>query len=519
MKLNIKLKLLGAGLIAILIILIPIETYQFIKDSAQLKKQLTINAENTSARLSKSLASPLWDLDDTQVYETIDSEMAQKDIYGILITAQDKKTINYGKKKNEKWKPVIHVKPIKENALLSVDAEIKKDETSLGFVQVYVTGKFLKEEFNQKIIQKTISLFILCIILSVVLIIISNILIFSPLSFFRKSIDDIADGEGDLTKRLPEKNDEIGELSKSFNRFISLQQKLIKEIAVHSNEVLGASENLDDVSEKMKQGVITITDKSSSIAMGSDEVNTNISNILNFIQETNQNINMVATAAEELASTIKEISANGTKANEISQKAVKLTEISSTKVETLGSDIESIGKVTDTITDISDQTNLLALNATIEAARAGEAGKGFAVVANEIKELANQTAEATKTIKNSIEKIQVSSIEAVAGIEEVTSVISETNSLVANIAASVEEQSSTTVEIANNVTQASSGINEVTQSINDVSNVSSKISDETSSTKDEIENITINSQAVSSSSGNLSRLSEKLRKIILKFKV
>ena len=80
-----------------------------------------------------------------------------------------------------------------------------------------------------------------------------------------------------------------------------------------------------------------------------------------------------------------------------------------------------IGKVTETITEISAQTNLLALNATIEAARAGTAGKGFAVVANEIKELAKQTTAATEDIKSRIEGVQTSTALGISEIEEVTS--------------------------------------------------------------------------------------------------
>lgn len=102
--------------------------------------------------------------------------------------------------------------------------------------------------------------------------------------------------------------------------------------------------------------------------------------------------------------------ANAEKARFISESAVMQSQRTSEKVTALGESARKVGKVTETITEISEQTNLLALNATIEAARAGDAGRGFTVVANEIKELARQTAAATVDIKNQIADMQATTI-------------------------------------------------------------------------------------------------------------
>jgi methyl-accepting chemotaxis protein len=120
------------------------------------------------------------------------------------------------------------------------------------------------------------------------------------------------------------------------------------------------------------------------------------------------------------------------------------------------------------ITSIAEQTNLLALNATIEAARAGEAGKGFAVVANEVKELAQQTAQATEDISKRIQAIQNDTTGAVEAIEQISSVIGQINDFQNTIASAVEEQHATTSEMARNVSEAATGSSEIAANITGV---------------------------------------------------
>ena len=176
-----------------------------------------------------------------------------------------------------------------------------------------------------------------------------------------------------------------------------------------------------------------------------------------------------------MTATIGEIASNSEKARRITEEATRQAARISEQMNHLGAAALEIGKVTETITEISSQTNLLALNATIEAARAGSAGKGFAVVANEIKELAQQTAVATEDIKSRIAGVQSSTNAGIAEIGKVTQVIQEVSDIVASIAAAIEEQSTVTKDIARNIGEASIGVRDANTRVAETSHATSEI--------------------------------------------
>ena len=176
--------------------------------------------------------------------------------------------------------------------------------------------------------------------------------------------------------------------------------------------------------------------------------------------------------------TIDDIAKNSEKARDITVGAVGRTEDASERVGELGKAAREIFNVVETITDISAQVNLLALNATIEAARAGDAGKGFAVVANEIKDLAEQTAEASNEIKQKVTGIQNSTDGTIQEISNIAQVVNEVNDIVSTIAAAVSQQASTTGDIVENVSQASVGIKAVNENVSHTSEMAKGVAGE-----------------------------------------
>lgn len=197
-------------------------------------------------------------------------------------------------------------------------------------------------------------------------------------------------------------------------------------------------------------------------------------------QATAQGAVTAAAAVEQMSASVQEIAGNTTTAATVAADAVQAANGVSASINKLESSSREIGQVLELITSVAKQTNLLALNATIEAARAGHAGRGFAVVAQEVKDLAQQAAEATTRIGAMIESLQGDSAEATASIASITAFIGQISDRQTSIAGAVEQQSSTTNEIGRSVADVAATAqhtrDDITQMTTAIANIADKAS-------------------------------------------
>jgi methyl-accepting chemotaxis protein len=283
---------------------------------------------------------------------------------------------------------------------------------------------------------------------------------------------DLAEGEGDLTKRIEiVTKDEIGELSRWFNTFMERIHSTMSRVATTTGHLASASEEISASSLQQSSGAEMQNDQTRQVATAMQEMSSTIAQI-------SENSTTAAAAARQAS----EIAAGGKhtvdEALEQMRSIAKSVGETGRKVAALGKSSGQIGQIIEVIDEIAEQTNLLALNAAIEAARAGEQGRGFAVVADEVRKLAERSRKATKEIAAMIRNIQSETKSAVEAMELGTRQVEsgvETTTLagaaLCEIMQSAEKVGDMVTQIATAATQQSAATEEVNSSVEQIAKV------------------------------------------------
>jgi methyl-accepting chemotaxis protein len=383
-----------------------------------------------------------------------------------------------------------------------------------------------KEEISRS---KTRQTFVLVGILCVVLVVgaVAWILgrrliegIVSSLHETQSTMEDIAAGEGDLTRRLKVvSQDEIGLLAGAFNRYNERVHGTVSTVAQAVATLGNATGSITTASEALDQDVGAVAARGRDVAGASREAGEMVASASRSTSDLAHGIAQIATAIEEMSSTVREVSRSCQAESQLASQADRDMDTARANFGRLVATSREMTLLLESIQDISDQTQLLALNATIEASRAGEAGKGFAVVAASVKDLAKQASKTGREIGLRVEAMNKDMQGAQTSLASLEDVVRRVRAESTNVAASVEEQEATISELARSIATTHQESGSIASQAQMASKVLASSVVEIEGLSRDIGNAALEVAQVRTSVGQITSLSSELQALVGRFRI
>jgi methyl-accepting chemotaxis protein len=374
-----------------------------------------------------------------------------------------------------------------------------KEGDALAAVSVILSGAESRA-VSRKFLTNTILYFSIAVILILIaLALITRNIVKAPLANLRELVKDVAEGDGDLTKRLGlVRHDEIGDASRWLDAFLDLMQLIITNIKSSSLENSRISQELEDGVEQsldsskkvtahisiVESRIQQLADKNRLTSEAVTEILGTITELAEQIADQSSSVTETSAAIEEMASSLSSVSSISETNARAVEKLLALTQVGDEKVRAtndkihdISSNVDDLLELISIINGIATQTNMLSMNAAIEAAHAGEFGKGFAVVADEIKRLAVSTAENATRITGTLETI-------IEQIQESLSSSNKSGEAFIDIQTSVRDVAKSFSEINSSTTELNAGGNEILRTSGSLLGITETIREQSGSIRD-----------------------------------
>lgn len=464
-----------------------------------LKNELRLISEITASSINLGLEFS----DKSAVDEALDAVKEKVD-YVVVLDGNNENFTSYYKRDSDEGQ--IGIAPdyseFEDYGLLNKKSPVENLQgTQLGYIQIGMDTSEIASSLVDGVVTALIVI-LLSVLLGFGISVVTTRIITTPLFKILERMRDIAEGEGDLTKRIDmDYQDEIGQLAQTFNVFVAKLNDLISRVAKASMQIRVSVQSISRSTEEVARAAVMQSEQTTLVATSSEEMSVNImSNTAN----TNDAV-VLSQNASESAQTGREvvdgtISAVNTIAAAVADSAKTISEL-----EKSSSQITNIIEV---INDITDQVNILSLNASIEAVSAGEYGKGFAVVADEIKNLADRTNKSTAEISMMIVQIQTTtnlvikfmeniskeiengidlSKKTDASLNQILQLNNQAMEMITNISVSSKQQSQTAEEISKSIESIAGITRDTTSKIKNIDSISETLVTHTNTLKELVE--------------------------------
>jgi methyl-accepting chemotaxis protein len=484
---SLLVKTISQITLGLTILLIVLGMIGYTNTKSDLESSAATDAQNVVDRLAASLPISIWNFDSSIAGKAIDAEITADFINSITVISNNEVFVSRAKSLDgsitaNKNSPRSLAFTLKKNLEFEEDGSMNPVGELIITYNQDRTESALSDALNLEILR----IILLDIAAAFLIMFIIRSSVIRPIRSVRDAIQDIAQGNGDLTKRLPEKGvRELSELSHSFNSFVERLDDLVKNINQTSMQL----------ADKAKDGQIHVEDIRGELSRQKAEIDL----VASASTELSSSTEMVANNAKQAADTAMIANTSAQKSHAIVNESVASIRSLSTEInqisdiiKTLVQEGENIGTVSSVIQGIAEQTNLLALNAAIEAARAGDQGRGFAVVADEVRTLAQRTQQSTEEINQMIERLQKSTEVADQAVrkgnenaENSVEKIEQAGHSINDVATNVNTINEMNSQIAQAASEQSAVINELNKNIVNISHnadSTSVLADQTSST-------------------------------------